>query len=71
MHRHCILFAYNLGKKPSENKKMICQEYGESAVGLTTIKEWFSKFKKDEFELEGRPRVCQLKEIAANDLQSL
>jgi len=39
---HCIIFAYNLGKKPPESNKVICQEYVENAVGLTTIKEWFS-----------------------------
>jgi len=50
---------------------MICQAYIENAVGLTTIKEWFSKFKKSEFELEDKPRVGRPKETEADDLQVL
>ena len=59
---HCILFAYNLCKKPSEANEMICQAYGENAVRLTTIKKWFYKFKKGEFDLEDKSRVGRPKE---------
>jgi len=69
--RHCILFADNLGKKPPEANEMICQAYGENSVGLTTIKEWFSKFKKGEFDLKDKPRVGRPKETSADDLQAL
>jgi len=47
------------------------QAYGENAVGLTTIKEWFFKFKKGEFNLEDKPRVDRPKETSADDLQAL
>ena len=50
---------------------MICQAYGENAVGLTTIKEWFSKFKESEFDLEDKLRVGRQKETSAGDLQAL
>ena len=38
---------------------------------LTTVIEWFSKFKKVEFDLEDKPRVGRLKETSADDLQAL
>ena len=49
--RHCILFMFNLGKKASQAKDEIYQAYGTGSVGLTTIKEWYAKFKKGEFNL--------------------
>jgi len=42
-----------------------------NAVGLTTIKEWFAKFKKGEFDLEDKSRVGRPKETLADDLQAL
>jgi len=38
-------------------KQMIYQACWQDAVGLTTIKEWFSKFEKGKFGLEDKPRV--------------
>ena len=61
-NRHCILFA--LGR---------CQAYGDNAIRLTRIKEWFSKFKKGELKLEDKQIIIigRPKKTAADDLQAL
>ena len=66
--RHCILFMLILCKKASQAKDKIYQKYGTDSVGLTTIKEWYAKFKKGEFNLEDQPRSGRPKEMEDEEL---
>ena len=59
---------FNLGKKASQAKDEIYQAYGTGSVGLTTIKEWYAKFKKGEFNLEDQPRSGRPKEMEDEEL---
>lgn len=47
--RHCIIFLFNFGKSAAETKRMIDEEYGKDSIGMSTVREWFAKFKKGGF----------------------
>lgn len=69
--RHCMMFMFNLGKTVMETRQWIWEAYGEDSVGLTTVKDWFAKFKRGEFNLDDKPRSGRLKETQDNDIKRL
>lgn len=44
---------------------------GDNIVALTWIKEWFSKFKKNDFELEDKQRSGRLRKFEDDVLHEL
>lgn len=44
--RYCIKFCHKLGDSQSETIRKIQQVFGDDAMGVTQIKEWFNRFKK-------------------------
>lgn len=69
--RHCMLFLFNLGKTAAEAKEWICAAYGENAVGASTCREWFAKFRNGDTELHNKPRSGRPQEMDTDDLQAL
>jgi len=51
-----MLFLFNLGKSATEAKKTIDEAYRKDSVDTNTIREWFAKFKKRNFDLKNKPR---------------
>ena len=54
--RHILLFEFNKGAKAAEAVRNICAMYGDNAIGETTERKWFSRFKKDRFDISDIPR---------------
>ena len=54
--RHLLLFSSNRGQKASEVTKDICAVYGEGAIAERTIRDWFARFKRGNFDLNRAPR---------------
>lgn len=54
--RHLILFAFNRGQNASEAAKEICAVYGKDAIAERTVRDWFGKFKHQNFDLIDAPR---------------
>lgn len=69
--RHCMLFMFKLGKTPAETKEWICSAYGEDAVGASTCREWFAKFRSGDLDLNDKPRSGRPQEMDTDDLQAL
>ena len=44
--RYCIKFCHELSDSQSKTIHKIQQVFGEDAMGVTQIKEWFNRFKK-------------------------
>jgi hypothetical protein len=43
--RYCIKFCQKLGDTQAETIPKIQQAFGDDAMGVTQIKEWFNRFK--------------------------
>ena len=54
--RHLLLFAFNRGQKASEATRDICAVYGKDAIAERTARDWFARFKHDNFDLNDAPR---------------
>ena len=53
--RH-LLFALNRGQKATKATRDICAVYGEDAIAERTGRDWFSRFKHNNFDLNDAPR---------------
>ena len=58
--RHILLFEFNRGTKAAEAARNICAVYGENAIGESTARKWFSRFKEDRFDISDTPRSERL-----------
>ena len=54
--RHIILFEFNRGAKAAEAVRNICAVNGDNAIGESTARTWFSRFKDDRFDISDTPR---------------
>ncbi|GFT66752.1 protein GVQW3 [Nephila pilipes] len=62
--RYCIKFCQKLGDFQSQTIRKIQQVFGEDAIGVTQIKEWFNRFKDGRTSAEseqrcGRPQTAR------------
>ena len=62
--RHCIKFCLKLGDSQVETIRKIQQAFGEDAMGPTSIKEWYNRFKDGRTSAEsdsrsGRPSTSR------------
>lgn len=58
--RYCIKFCQKLGDSQSETIRKIQQVFGEDAMGVTQIKEWFNRFKSGRASAESDQRSGRL-----------
>ena len=54
--RHILLFEFSRGAKSVEAAINICAVYGNNAIGESTGRKWFSRFKEDVFDFSETPR---------------
>ncbi|GFX56841.1 mariner Mos1 transposase [Trichonephila clavipes] len=52
--REVLIFCFNLKKSAAEAHRMLSNIYGEAAISERTCREWFQRFKKGDFEVEGQ-----------------
>jgi transposase len=43
--QYCIKFCHKLGNRQVETIRKIQQVFGNNAMGITQIKEWYNRFK--------------------------
>jgi hypothetical protein len=51
----CIKFCFKIGKTVTETYQLLQQAYGEDAVGLTQVFDWFHQFKEGRTSVESDP----------------
>lgn len=62
--RYCIKFCQNLGVSQVETIRKIQRVFGDDAMGITQIKEWYNRFKDGRTSVEsdaryGRPSTSR------------
>ena len=62
--RELLIYFFNLKKSAAGAHRLLVEAYGEAALSETSSREWFQKFKNDEFDVEdkehiGRPKVYE------------
>jgi hypothetical protein len=58
--RYCIKFCQKLGDSQVETIRKIQQVFGEDAMGITQIKEWYNRFKDGHTSMESDARSGRL-----------
>ena len=58
--QHILLFEFSRGAKAVETARNICAVYGDNAIGESTARKWFSRFKEDRFYISDTPRSGRL-----------
>lgn len=66
--RTCLLYDYKSGMKPSDSYRRMVHSFGEGVVSMSTVHDWFKKFKAGHYEVEdkersGRPSVLNNDEL--------
>jgi len=61
--RELLIYFFNL-KKSAKAHRLLVEAYGDAALSERSWREWFQKFKNDEFDVEdkersGRPKVYE------------
>jgi len=66
--RELLIYFFNLKKSAAEAHRLLVEAYGNAALNERSCREWFQKFKNDEFDVEehsGRPKVYEDAELEA------
>jgi hypothetical protein len=58
---YCIKLFQKLGKSQVETIRKIQTAFGDDAMGVTQIKEWYNRFKDDHTLIDSNPRSGRLK----------
>lgn len=66
--REVLIFCYYLKKSAAEAHRMLVEAYGESAPTNKSCREWFRRFKSDDFSVDDKPRPGQLKKFEDEEL---
>ncbi|KAG5307775.1 MOS1T transposase, partial [Pseudoatta argentina] len=67
-----ILLHYFIQKKSAaETHRILVQTYGDNALSDTTCRDWFRRFKNNDFELEDKERSGAPKKFQDKELEQL
>ena len=69
--RHLLYFAFRRGLNATQAVQEICNVYGENSIVDRTGREWFTKFKNCNIQLNDAPRVGRLSEFDDDGLKQL
>lgn len=69
--RNVILFHFHSKESAAESYKMLVETYGDHAPSNTTCKEWFRRFKDNDFDVCDKERPGQSKKFEDPELQAL
>ena len=70
-HFRHLLFTFHRGQKAAEATRDICMVYGEGAIGESTARKWFAKFKNGNFDIDDTPRSGRPSEFDEDHLKAL
>ena len=67
-----ILLHYFIQKKSAaEAHRILVETYGEHALSETTCRDWFRRFKNDDFDLQDKERSGAPKKFKDEELEAL
>ncbi|KAG5307856.1 MOS1T transposase, partial [Pseudoatta argentina] len=69
--RGSLLHYFIQKKSAAEAHRILVQTYGDNALSDTTCRDWFRRFKNNDFELEDKERSGALKKFQDKELEQL
>lgn len=69
--REILLFAFNSKKSAAEAHRMITETYGDNAIGESTCREWFQRFKTGDLSVEDKQHPGAVKKFEDAELEAL
>lgn len=69
--RGILLHYYIMKKSAAESHRILVEVYGDHALSDTTCRDWFRRFKNDDFSTEDKERPGQEKKFQDKDLVTL
>ncbi|CAF4789474.1 unnamed protein product, partial [Rotaria sp. Silwood1] len=69
--RHCMLYEFDRGSTAAEATRNIHAVYSEEAVGSSTCRRWFTKFRSEDTSLTGKPGFGRPVDFDDEALQAL
>ena len=54
--REVLLFLFNIKKTSAESCRMLVEAYGHNAPPERTCRQWFTRIKNQDFDLEDKER---------------
>ncbi|KAG5325764.1 MOS1T transposase, partial [Pseudoatta argentina] len=69
--REVLLHYFNMNKSAAEAHRILVQTYGDNALSDTTCRDWFRRFKNNDFELEDKERSGAPKKFEDKELEQL
>lgn len=69
--RHLMIFYFRKGKSAAQTVNKICSVYGDDAVGESTVRKWFARFRTGNFELEDVKRTGRPSTVDDDQIQQL
>ncbi|KAG5317794.1 MOS1T transposase, partial [Pseudoatta argentina] len=69
--RGILLHCFIQKKSAAEAHRILVQTYGDNALSDTTCRDWFRRFKNNDFELEDKERSGAPKKFQDKELEQL
>ena len=69
--RELLIYFFNLKKSVAEAHRLLVEAYGDAALSERSCREWFQKFKNDEFDVEDKERSGKTKVYEDAELEAL
>lgn len=69
--RHCLLYEYQLGQKPTQAATNICSAIEEEVVSHATAARWWKRFDKNDYSLQDEPHPGRPTEVNIDQLLAL
>ena len=61
--RELLIYLFNLKTSAAEVHRLLLKRYDEAALSERSYREWFQKFKNDEFDIEDKERSWRPKVV--------
>jgi len=69
--REVLIFCFNWKKNAAKAHRMLVEVYGDTAPTNKSCREWFRRFKDEDFSVEDKPRFGQPKKFKDKKLEAL
>ncbi|EGI62887.1 Mariner Mos1 transposase [Acromyrmex echinatior] len=69
--REVLIFFFHSKKTAAEAHRELQKVYGDAALSETTCRDWFRRFKDDDFDVDDRPREGRPKTFEDAELEAL
>jgi len=69
--REVLIFCFNWKKSAAQAHRMLVEVYGDTAPTDKSCREWFRRFKDEDFSVEDKPRSGQSKKFEDKELEIL